>query len=230
MKKIAFIGGYDKSDMLIYMGKIISLMGKKPLIVDSTTLQKTRYIVPTMQAEKQYINTFEKVDIAIGFETFEQIKRYKEVNDSDKFDYDYALIDIDSFKGYYNFKVKPEDKHYFVTAFDLYSLRRGLQIFKRLEAPVNVTKILFTRDMIPEENNYLNFLSKSLKIKWDEDIVYFPFEHGDQNIIYTNQRSGRIKVSGLSMQYMDGMMYIVEEITGSGQGEVRKATKILEKN
>ena len=53
MKKIAFIGGYDKADMLIYIAKIISLMGKKAIVVDSTVLQKTRYIVPTMQAVKQ---------------------------------------------------------------------------------------------------------------------------------------------------------------------------------
>lgn len=230
MKKIAFIGGYDKADMLIYMAKIISLMGKKALVVDSTVLQKTRYIVPTMQAVKQYINTFEKVDIAIGFETFEQIKKYKEQNDSDAFDYDYALIDIDSFRGYYNFKIKPSDKHYFVTAFDLYSLRRGLQVFKRLETPVNVTKVLFTKEMLPDENKYLDYLSKSLKIKWDEDIIYFPFELGDQNMIYTNQRSGRIRIRGLSMQYLDGIMYIVEEITGASQNEVKKATKILERN
>ena len=100
MKKIAFIGGYDKADMLIYIAKIISLMGKKAIVVDSTVLQKTRYIVPTMQAVKQYINTFEKVDIAIGFENFEQIKNYKAANDSDEFNYDYALIDIDSYRGY----------------------------------------------------------------------------------------------------------------------------------
>lgn len=230
MKKIAFIGGYDKADMLIYMAKIISLMGKKALVVDSTALQKTRYIVPTMQAIKQYINTFEKVDIAIGFENFEQIKKYKEENDSDEFNYDYALIDIDSFRGYYNFKIKPEDKHYFVTAFDLYSLRRGLQVFKRLESPVKVTKILFTKEMLPEEDKYLNYLSKSLKIKWDPDIIYFPFDLGDENTIFTNQRSGRIRIRGLSLQYLDGIMYVVEEITGASQSEVKKATKILERN
>lgn len=230
MKKIAFVGGYDKADMLIYMAKIISLMGKKALVVDSTALQKTRYIVPTMQPSKQYINTFEKIDIAIGFENFEQIKNYKAINDSDAFDYDYALIDIDSFRSYYNFKIKPDDKHFFVTAFDLYSLRRGLQVFKRLEVPVKVTKVLFTKEMLPDEDKYLNYLSKSLKIQWDPDIIYFPFELGDQNTIYANQRSGRIRIRGLSMQYLDGIMYMVEEVTGASQNEVRRATKILEKN
>ena len=84
--------------------------------------------------------------------------------------------------------------------------------------------------MLPEEDKYLNYLSKSLKIKWDPDIIYFPFDLGDENTIYTNQRSGRIRIRGLSLQYLDGIMYIVEEITGASQNEVKRATKILERN
>ena len=84
--------------------------------------------------------------------------------------------------------------------------------------------------MLAEEDQYLNYLSKSLKIKWNSDILFFPFELGDQNTIFANQRSGRIRIKGLSTQYIDGIMYIVEGISGAGNGEVKKATKILEKN
>lgn len=230
MQKIAFIGSYDKADMMLYVAKILSVMGKKVIIVDATALQKTRYIIPTMQNLKQYITTFEKVDIAIGFESLDQIKKYKAANDGDGFDYDYVLLDIDSYRGYYYFGVKTEDKKYFVTSFDLYCLRRGLQVFKRLETPTAVTKVLFTKEMLAEEDQYLNYLSKNLKIQWNSDILFFPFELGDQNVIFSNQRSGRIRTRGLSTQYMDGIMYIAEEISGAGQSEVKKAARVLEKN
>lgn len=230
MQKIAFIGSYDKADMMLYVAKILSIMGKKVIIVDATALQKTRYIIPTMQNLKQYITTFEKVDIAIGFESLDQIKKYKAANDGDGFDYDYVLLDIDSYRGYYYFGVKTEDKKYFVTSFDLYCLRRGLQVFKRLETPTAVTKVLFTKEMLAEEDQYLNYLSKNLKIQWNSDILFFPFELGDQNVIFSNQRSGRIRTRGLSTQYMDGIMYIAEEISGAGQSEVKKAARVLEKN
>lgn len=229
MEKIAFIGSYDKADMITYIAKILSNMGKKVIVIDSTALQKTRYIVPTMQAAKQYITTFEKVDIAIGFENFEQIKAYRAMESSEKFEYDYALIDIDAYRGYYNFGIKTEDKKYFITSFDLYCLRRGLQVFRRLETPTEVTKVLFTKDMLPEEDQYLNYLSKGLKIKWNPDIIYFPFETADQNAIFSNQRTGRIRIRGLSTQYIDGITYMTEEITGASQGEVKKAVRILEK-
>jgi hypothetical protein len=230
MEKIAFIGSYDKADMLLYIAKIISIMGKKVILIDASALQKTRYIIPTMQAEKQYITTFENVDVAIGFQTLDEIKKYKGLGDKEELEYDYALLDIDSYRGYYYFGVKQETPKYFITSLDLYSLRRGLQVFRRLEAPVDVTKILFTKEIRKEENEYLNHLSKGLKIKWNEDIIYFPFESGDQDIIYSNQRTGRIRIKGLSTQYIDGILYIVEGITGASQGEVSKASKILERN
>lgn len=227
MKKIAFIGSYDKADMIICIAKILTLMKKKVIVIDTTALSKTRYIVPTMQASKQYITTFENVDVAIGFENFEQIKAYNSLSKTEALDYDYALIDIDSYRAYYYFGIKPEDEKLFVTSFDLYNLRRGLQVFRKLTQPVTVKRVLFTKEMDPKEEEYLNFLSKKLPIKWDQDIVYFPFETADLNAIYSNQRSGRIQLKGLSDAYVDGIQYIVEEISGASQGEVKKALKNL---
>ena len=40
MKKIAFIGAYDKTDFLLYVAKIMTVLGKKVLIIDSTIMQK----------------------------------------------------------------------------------------------------------------------------------------------------------------------------------------------
>ena len=228
MEKIAFIGSYDKADFVIYIAKILTNIGKKVLVVDSTALQKTRYIVPTMQAPKQYITTFEDVDIAIGFQTFDQIKQYRAMDKTEEFEYDYCLLDIDSYRGYYYFGVKTEDKKYFVTSFDVYNLKRGLQVFRKLEAPTQVTKVLFTRDMLPEEDQYLNYLSRGLRVRWDSNILYFPFELGDQNAIFANQRTGRIQVRGLSTQYIDGISFIAEEISGENSNNIRKAVKQMQ--
>lgn len=230
MDKIAFIGSYDKADLMIYVAKILTFLNKKVLIVDTTSLQKTRYIIPTMKAEKQYMTTFENIDIAIGFENFEQIKKYAQLDEGTKFDYDYALVNVDSYKGYHNFGIKTEDKKFFVTSFDIYCLRRGLQVFKKIEEPVQVQKVLFSKDMLPEEDQYLNYLSKGLNIIWNEDVLFFPFEIGDQTAIFMNQRSERIQVRGLSSQYMDGILYIAQEITEAKPGDIKKAGKMLERN
>lgn len=230
MEKIAFIGSYDKTDMITYVARLLTIMGKNVLIIDSTALQKTRYIIPTMQAEKQYITTFDRIDIAIGFENIEQIKDYKKNEEDSDFNYDYIIVDIDSYRGYHNFNIKTEDKKFFVTSFDIYCLRRGLQVFRKLESVTPVTKVLFTKDMLAAEDEYLNYISRGLKIKWSSDIIYFPFEGGDQSTIFANQRTGKIRIKGLSSQYIDGVTYIVGEISNEKPGAIRKALKILERN
>ena len=45
MKKIGFIGAYDKIDLIIYIAKILTTLGKKVLVVDATINQKARYVV-----------------------------------------------------------------------------------------------------------------------------------------------------------------------------------------
>lgn len=227
MKKVAFIGSYDKADMIIYIAKILTNMGSKVLVIDSTVLQKTRYIVPTMKALKQYITTYEKVDVAIGFENINQIKEYQKQT-GEEFNYDYVLIDIDSYRGYVYYQIKEDDVKYFVTSFDLYALRRGLQVFKKMEEPITMTKVLFTKDMDPSEEKYFDYISKGLKIKWKKVTLYFPFDLADQNAIFVAQRSGRIQLKGLSNEYIDGITFMVEEISGEkNQAKIKKAVKML---
>ena len=229
MKKIAFIGSYDKTDLLLYIAKILTVLGKKVLLVDTTLTQKSRYVVPSMKNLKQSITTFEQIDVAVGFESFEMIQKYQSMN-GEASEYDFILLDIDSSRGYEGYQVANTDKHYFVTSFDMYNLKRGLQVFRKLTTPVNVTKLLFSKEMLQEEDDYLNYLSSNLKINWNSEIIYFPFELGDQNVIYANQRTGRIRLKGLSTEYTDSVMYIAEEISGQSSNDIKKAVKIIEKN
>ena len=39
MKKIGFIGGYDKIDLIMYVAKLMIAFKKKVLIIDSTTMR-----------------------------------------------------------------------------------------------------------------------------------------------------------------------------------------------
>lgn len=229
MKKYVFVGSYDKTDMLIYVAKILTMMGKKVLLVDTTLLKKSRYIVPTMIQEKQYITTFEEIDVAIGFESFEAIRQYQRKLLGKELEYDIVLLDIDRAIAYQKFGIQSEDRHFFVTSFDIYHLKRGVQVLAYIHKNVKVTKIYYTKSMLAEEDAYLNYLSKDYKINWDKkDVIFFPFETEDLNAIFVNQRSGRIQFKGLSNVYIDSILFLVEEITGEGSSKVRKAFKMIE--
>ena len=86
MIKIGFVGAYDKTDIILYIAKIISLIGKKVLVIDSTINQKAKYVVPVINPTKSYITEFEGMDIAVGFNNLQQIQEYLGTEDK-KIDY-----------------------------------------------------------------------------------------------------------------------------------------------
>lgn len=230
MKKIGFIGAYDKTDLILYVAKILTVLNKKVLVIDSTANQKARYVVPAINPTVKYITDFEDIDIAVGFTSIEDIKNYLGLSEGQEMEYDIMLVDTDNLEGFENLKLEEAQKNYFVTSFDNYSLKKGLEVLSRLQNVVSLTKVLFSREMIKEEDDYLNFLSLGYKVIWNEYRIYFPIENGDLSVIYENQRVAKIKFKKLSIQYKDGLAYLAEEILGDvSESNIRKAIKIIEK-
>ena len=231
MKKIGFIGAYDKIDFVIYIAKILVEMGKRVVVVDATLTQKAKYIVPAIKPSRSYITEFEGIDIAVGFDTFENMKQYLALPNMAELPYDIALIDIDTIEGVENYKIEEMDRNFFVTSFDMYSIKKGIESICSVKEPVKAMKVLFAKDILEEEDEYLNFLSLGSKIEWEEERIYFPFEVGDQSVIYTNQRVSKIKFKRLSNQFKEGLVYISSKIMedDGGESEVRKAFRKIDK-
>lgn len=232
MKKIAFIGSYDKTDFLLYIAKIMTVIGKKVLLVDATLMQKAKYLVPVIHPTKTYMTEFENIDVAVGFNNMDEIRAYLGLANESEFLYDYAFLDIDTYDGYSSFRAKESEQNFFVTSFDVYSLKRGIEALSGLEEKIKLTKVLFSKDMTPEEDEYLEFLAMGCKIEWEKEKIYLPFDRGDQSVIIQNQRTARVNFRNLSSQYKDGLIYITEGIVekdGISNGEVRKAVRKIEK-
>ncbi len=228
MKKIGFIGAYDKTDMLLNIAKILTTMKQKVLILDSTINQKAKYVVPAIDPTVSYITSFEDIDVAIGFKNVEEIKKY--VGNSEDFTYDILLVDCDTEERITELQLENADRNYFVTSFDIFSLKRGIEILKSLKTQLNLTKILFSSEMLKEDDDYLNFLASDCKVNWDEERIYFPIENGDLNVIAENQRVQKIKFKKLSVQYKDSIGYIAQQILEQKRdSNIRKAIKIIER-
>lgn len=230
MKKIGFIGAYDKTDLIIYIAKILVGTGKSVLVIDATTNQKAKYIVPVIKPTTTYVTDFENIDVAVGFENYNQIKEYLGMPIHADLGYDIVLIDVDNGKGIENFELLTAEHNYYVTSFDAFSLKKGLEALSGLTQIIKLTKVLFSKTAIKEEDDYLNYLSLGYKIEWEEERIYFPFEIGDQSVIAENQRVSKIKFKKLSSQYKEALIYIAENILGQAEyGEIKRIFKQLEK-
>lgn len=223
MKKIGFIGAFDKIDLVIYIAKVLIESGKRVLVIDTTTLEKTRYIVPTIAPTKFYVTEFEKIDVAVGFDDIDSADRYLgNIEDN----YDIVLIDIDSADKFSKFRVFEAEKLYFVTAFDNYSLRKGVEIISNLGTRNRMTKVFFEREIAQENEEHLNLLSITAPVDWEEERIYFPYDQGDISAMIDNQRESRIRFRNLSDQYRDSLYMISQEIAPDVKpGYIRKIMK-----
>lgn len=212
MKKIGFIGAYDKTDVILGVAKVLAMANKKVLILDNTITQKCKYVVPVINPTRSYITTYEDIDVAVGFDNMEKLRQYLCLEDNEKMDYDYFIVDTDTFEGVSTFGLHSADKVYFVTSFDSYSLKKGIEILGQLGVPTRVTRIFFSKDMSEEEEEYFDYLSLGIKAIWNEEKIYFPLENGDFPSIMENQRISKIKFGNLSNEYRGNIKFLVNDI------------------
>ena len=212
MKKIGFIGAYDKTDLILYVSKVLEKADKKVLIVDTTVNQKSKYLVPVINPTKSYITDFEGMDIAVGFKTLEEIKMYLGLLEEEKLDYDFIIIDTDNYEGVVNFNLQSSEKIFFTTSFDAYSLKKGIEILNQINIPIHVIRIFYSKEMLKEEEEYFDYLALGVKVIWEEEKIYFLLENGDQMALIENQRIEKIKFRNLSSEYKENVVFLVNNI------------------
>ena len=227
MKKIGFIGAFDKSNFIIYASKLLEQLNYKVLVVDATNNQKLKYIIPSINPTKAYITNFENIDFAVGFESWEEIEKYlgiifdtndendkeeiKEKNPKDDL-YDYVMIDVDESEKIKSFDLDDIEKKYFVTSFDMYSLKKGVSSLNGFANHVSLTKILFSYESYKEDEEYLNLLTMEYNITWNEYTIYFHILGEDNKVFEENQRLEKIKYRRLSPNYKESLAYVVQDI------------------
>ena len=228
MKKIGFIGAYDKTDVILSIAKVLTMAGKQILVIDNTITQKCKYVVPVINPTKSYITNYEGIDVAVGFENLDNLKQYLGLEENEKIEYDYMIVDTDNFTGVANFKLQAADKVYFVTSFDMYSLKKGVEVLQQLGVPTRITRIFYSKYLLKEEEDYFEYLALGTKAIWNEEKVYFILENGDLPAIMENQRIAKIKLKNLSSEYKRNIEFLTNDICQDiGEKNIRSIIKEL---
>lgn len=231
MKKVSFIGAYDKTNLIMCIAKILTMKSKRVLIIDTTAEQKFKYVVPTIHPTKTYITTWEQIDVAVGFETMEEILEYIGTPIIEQ-EYDIILMNIDSTKALKKMNVEQNDENCFVTAMDLYSIRKGIEIFGEVESSMKLIKIIFSKEMDEADNKYIDYLAVGTKIEWSKKQIFFPVILDDKFVEMDNQLIYRLGLKSMSMLYKESLSALIgmlfkEDIK---EHEAKRIIKALEKD
>lgn len=227
MRKIVFLGGFDKTDLILYLGIVLTNCGKKVLLLDNTVSQKSRYLIPTLeQGKEKYIATNQGVAVAVGYTGYDDIK---EIIDGQDRPYDYLLIDTDNYESFKTIELAETDMVFLTTSYDLYSIRKAEEVFMQLQRPLKMNKIIFAKAMTADILGYLLYVFKDYKIKWGDISIFFPYDNGDQTIIYENQREHRMSLSKLSKGYVSSLYDLSVMVLPEEKKEIKKFIKALTK-
>lgn len=240
MKKLCFVGGMDKLDIIKYVATIIrgaTMEQKSCLIVDFTEIQKTRYLIPSIEITKpekgqKYITTEAKVDIAVGYSNYNELVQEAilgNMSDTGK-KYDFVFFDVDNKEALASIPLDVEDKVFMMTTLDIYSLEKAVEAFAGYNSDREVNRVIFGKKITAQSMNYISYLTKDLNIRYEEHIITFPYDNGDLTIIHENQRARRLNLKPFSNQFKTALSSLTEMVDNTIIREVSKYMKILEKN
>ena len=241
MKCIGFVGNVDKTELVMYVAKVLASFDKKTIYIDATTKQKTRYIIPTigdMDEQNQYVVQHDGVEFAIGFTNMLELKKYFLSKGEDFTEFEYVLVDTDTPEMCEEYDLKNANNLFFVSSYDKYHIVKGIELLKYMcamkrktdtEAQLVLTKLLYYSDVNTADSKYIDGLAENLPLLWAHDVINFPYDQGDLSINIQNQYGTKIDIRNLSPMYKSAIIETVSLITGDEKSILKKVLKNIER-
>ncbi|MBD7970295.1 hypothetical protein [Paenibacillus gallinarum] len=217
MKKAYFIGDYEKSDLLFYLAKVLSIT-RRVLLVDATKNQNYQYLVPRIDNEPGIV-TYDGFDVFTGSED--------ELKNQRLGVYDQVIYDIDDAERLPPYR--STHRFFFVTSMDKTSIIRGehlIQAFtKHLPTPDALLfyKLLIEDARLPGEA-YINEIFTAYPITWEETLYYSPDDRDHTQKIH-NQYSGKLHMKRLSSDMRNviiDLVSLVDNATAKSAAQLYK--------
>lgn len=225
MKQIVIIGALDKTDMMLYLCKLVSL-NHKVLLVDATGYERYKYAYPKLELDTE-IHQHDQFDIAECVTTMETYQRLIAEGT-----YDYVLIDLEDpeFAAHWS----EADLFFMVTSYDNPVMQRNLHLMEAFSSSLDATRLIPVTRVICEVagtllEDYLDDLFSPLHIEWKDTLVYYPDERDLAARIHNQVRSN-VNIKRISGDYRKVLSEMAESILEIGPAEAKKLWKRAERS
>lgn len=231
MKRIMFIGACDKSDLLLYVSKLLTQAEQKVLLVDATREQYYSYAVPKIDAEYK-ITEFEGFDVAHGLFNYDLLEDYFHTNQEKLHSYDAVIIDTDRAEDIGHWS--EIEHHLLVSTYDKPTIEKNVHLVRSLFATRDSSELRMLKVIVQEvacaiTEEYIESTLTEFPIQWTEPSYPVYFDETDYAVKIDNQFNYRLNIKPLSKDYKVTIMELAQLISGLPDGVVKKALKLAEK-
>jgi hypothetical protein len=232
MKRMLFAGACDKSDLLLYVSKLLTKLDLKVLLVDATNEQQYNYSIAKVDNEYK-ITEFEEFDVASGFSSWEELETYFQSQQEKLAFYSYLIVDTDNPDSIA--KWGEIEHHMLVTNLEKRCLHQNVELIKSLfETKDKTTLVRFFKVILQAvdcgiDEEYIEAMYSEFPIQWTEPSYAVYLDDVDYATKIENQYNSHLQIKTLSKPFKEVIMDLVELISGLKEQEIKAAWKQAER-
>lgn len=233
MKTWIFSGMGSKSDVTLYLSKILSNLGFKVLLVDGTEDEQYRYSIDGMYSSP-WITEFEGFDVACGFSNWSQVSKHLTIMDEDISSYDFIMIDTQKLEFLTREEWLSASARVWVTTYSRRDLERGKDWIYKLQEHLQMDELpiflkLWTCAVDSAIDQYVWEFYKDCPIEFHSTSVSIYWNEVDAALQLENEHMKKIRVKPLTRQYKKSLVLLLELLTGWTNEQSKKALTLTER-
>lgn len=211
MEQVGFIGAMDKKDLLLNVGSVLAKSGLKVLLIDATSVQRLRYVVPMVESTPTmtFISEYCGVDVAVGFMNYAGIAQYLRTQN---LPYDIIMVDSDNIQTVSSFGLIGFKKKFIVTSYDVFEENKIMEILRYVRQPFEIDKVIFSPDITAKQDAYLNHLLSETTAQIGKHTVLFNDADIDKRANLQNQLVKNITFKKFTSSYRASLEYLTSII------------------
>lgn len=227
MKKVVFFGAPDKSHLLLVLGKLLTALERKVLIVDSTFAQSMQGYLPQLEFGCS-LREFEGIDVATGLITSAQLERSL-LEAEGEAAYDVMLLDTDHTEFVKGRELPGYDKRVWCSNFNRMGMQTNANLMQRLclhEAegqPLTFYKLNAPTLPTAIPKSYIDSVLPQQAVRWEDTVFRFPLDERDMSVELDNQHHGRIDIRRLSGAYRRTVLDMLQQLFDCDSKAARRA-------
>lgn len=219
MQVLGMYGYVDKYNFVISVARTLNIMSRSVLVIDATTDNKYKYIVPSINNTEKYVTQYGEIDFAVGFESIEDVNNYLTENGIDIQKYSYVILDVESADKLEKFNNIEVNKSYLFVATNLVSVNKTEELVKKMrelkpDADITFTKVLYRAYLSRGATNYMEEKIANYAVNWTPELYDISLDETDNMVDIDSQYSGLIDIRKHTKQYILYLCEYVSKILG----------------
>ncbi|WP_136605941.1 hypothetical protein [Paenibacillus dokdonensis] len=230
-----FAGLCDKSEILMYLCKMLVSSNYSVLLVDATEKRKYPFYIGQLD-EQLSITEFAGFDVACGFDDVVSLDAHLQITSSSLDNYDYVIYDLEH-PDFCTPRVWREASALvWVTDYEIWTLEKGSmwlhEAVKRNFAEGTEPEMFKLIVRAVDEwyaTSYLDGYFNHLPVCWKEEPIVIPWNELDLSLKLRNEHTKRVQMKPLTRGFKRNLCQLVQMITEWDQKKINRALRVAER-